>query len=53
VASSAAIARINGLNIVAENLQDGDDNYTTFLLVKQVAQECSRKHGENIYVTYA
>ena len=52
VASSAAIAKINGLKIVAENLQDADDNYTTFLLVKQAVKEKGLAPN-NIYVTYA
>ena len=32
--SSKALAKAHGLNVVAENMQDADDNYSTFLLVK-------------------
>jgi prephenate dehydratase len=52
VASSAAIAKINGLKIVADNLQDADDNYTTFLLVKHAVKE-NGAASTGIYVTYA
>lgn len=52
VASSAAIAKINGLNIVAENLQDEDDNYTTFVLVKSLAQVLNNGATENMSVAY-
>ncbi len=31
--SNKALAQLHGLNIIAENLQDADNNYTTFLLV--------------------
>ena len=48
VASSAAMAKINGLTIVAENLQDTDDNYTTFLLVKPLAPKQNSQHEEYI-----
>jgi prephenate dehydratase len=32
--SNKALAQMHGLSIVAEDLQDADNNYTTFLLVK-------------------
>ncbi len=37
--SSNAVAQAHGLKIIAENLQDADDNYTTFVLVKLVGDK--------------
>ena len=39
--SNKFLAQIYNLNVVAENLQDSDENYTTFLLVKHKEAEIS------------
>jgi len=49
VVSSGAIARANGLKIIAENMQDADNNYTTFLLIKNLSRDIS-VHGQKEHV---
>ncbi len=55
VVSSGAIARANGLKIIAEKMQDADDNYTTFLLINNLSRDMSaqgqKEHILNIPLT--
>ena len=35
ILGNKALAELNKLKVVEENMQDSDENYTTFLLVKR------------------